>query len=75
MATFDWLSPDLYDDFKLFCETVDSWFCLQLIPAEAHDEGIHIEYGLNFLGTTSLKKFNQWKPTGAIEQENCNFLS
>lgn len=63
--TFDWTSTDQYDEFKLFRESVDSWFKLQTIPAEPDDAGIRIEYVLNFLGTPGRRKYNQWTPDDA----------
>ena len=32
--SFDWNTMEQYDDFQLFCKSVESWFTLQNIPAE-----------------------------------------
>ena len=65
MPTFEWTTSDQYDEFKLFCESTKSWFCLQAIPDEPDDKGAHLEYILNFLGTTGHQKWNQWTPANA----------
>ena len=56
--TFEWTTFDQYDEFKLFQESTDSWFHLQAIPEEQDDKGTHLEYILNFLGTTGHQKWN-----------------
>ena len=45
--------------FKLFCESMESCFHLQVIP-EPDDKGNHLKYILNFLSTTDNQKWNQW---------------
>ena len=32
--SFDWNTMKQYNDFQLFCKSVESWFTLQNIPAE-----------------------------------------
>ena len=32
--SFDWNTTEQYEDFQLFCKSVESWFILQNIPAE-----------------------------------------
>ena len=32
--SFDWNTTEQYDDFQLFCKSVESWFTLQNIPVE-----------------------------------------
>ena len=56
---FEWTMSDQYDKFKLFCESMESWFHLQAIPDEPDDKGAHLEYMLNFLGTTGHQKWKQ----------------
>ena len=70
--SFDWNTTEQYDDFQLFCKSVESWFTLQNIPAEtapgagpdAEPNPTRLEYVLNFLGNTGRRKFDRWKPTG-----------
>ena len=63
--TFKWTMSDQYDEFKLFCESTDSWFHFQAIPDEPDDKGACLEYILNFLGTIGYWKWNQWTPASA----------
>ena len=63
--TFKWSAPGQYNEFQLFHESLNSWFHLQGVPAEADDTGDRTEYILNFLGTTGHRNFKQWKPTSA----------
>ena len=70
--TFDWNSTEQYDDFQLFCKSVDSWFTLQNVAPEippgdptADINSTCLEYVLNFLGNAGCKKFDRWKPTGS----------
>ena len=70
--TFDWNSTEQYDNFQLFCKSVDSWFILQNIAPEippgdptADINSTCLEYVLNFLGNAGHKKFDRWKPTGS----------
>ena len=53
--TFEWTTSDQYDEFKLFCESMESWFHLQAIPDEPNDKGAHLEYILNFLSTMGTR--------------------
>ena len=66
--TFDWNSTEQYENFQLFIKSVNSWFTLQHITAEATPGGTsnstRLEYVLNFLGNTGCKKYEQWKPPG-----------
>ena len=65
-----------YDDFQLFCKSVESWFCLQNIPAETapgagpdvEPNSTALEYVLNFLGNTGYRKFDCWKLTGTADE-------
>ena len=34
IPSFDWNTTEQYDDFQLFCKSVESWFTLQNIPVE-----------------------------------------
>ena len=68
--TFEWTTCDQYDEFQLFWESTQSWFCLQAIPDEPDDKGVHLEYVLNFLGTTGCKKWNQWSPVSVTTDDN-----
>ena len=61
---FEWTTSDQYDEFKVFYESMESWFCLQAIPDEPNDKGAHLECTLNFLHTTGNQKWNQWTPAG-----------
>ena len=66
--TFDWNSTKQYDDFQLFCKSVDSWFTLQNVAPEippADINSTHLEYVLTFLGNAGHKKFDRWKLTGS----------
>ena len=36
--SFDWNTTKQYDDFQLFCKSVESWFTLQNIPMETAPE-------------------------------------
>ena len=54
--TFEWTTSEQYDEFRLFQECTESWFHLQAIPDEPDDKGAHLEYILNFLGTTGCQK-------------------
>ena len=60
---------DQYDEFKLFHESMESWFHLQAIPDEPNDKGSHLEYILNFLITTGCQKWNQWTPAGVTTHD------
>ena len=70
--SFNWNTTEQYDDFQLFCKSVESWFTLQNIPAEtgpgarpnAEPNSTQLEYVLNFLSNTGRTKFDCWKPTG-----------
>ena len=72
--SFDWNTMEQYDDFQLFCKSVESWFTLQNIPAEtpedptAEPNSTRLEYVLNFLGNTGRRKFDDWKPTGTADE-------
>ena len=74
--SFDWNTTEQYDDFQLFCKSVESWFTLQNIPAEtapgvgpdAEPNSTWLEYVLNFLGNTGHRKFDHWKPTGTADE-------
>ena len=72
--SFDWNTTEQYDDFQLFCKSVESWFTLQNIPAEtpedptAEPNSTRLEYVLNFLGNTGRRKFDHWKPTGTADE-------
>ena len=72
--SFDWNTTEQYDDFQLFCKSVESWFTLQNIPVETPDDpttepnSTHLEYMLNFLGNTGCRKFDHWKPTGTADE-------
>ena len=72
--SFDWNTTEQYDDFQLFCKSVESWFTLQNIPAEtpedptAEPNSTQLEYVLNFLGNTGCRKFDCWKPTGTADE-------
>ena len=61
--TGEWTTSDQCDEFKLFHESMESWFHLQAMPDEPSDKGAHLEYILNFLGTTGHQKWNQWTHT------------
>ena len=67
--TFEWTTSDQYDEFKLFQEIMESWFHLQAIPEEPDDKGAHLEYILNFLGTTGYWKWNQWTPASVTTDD------
>ena len=58
--TFEWTTSDQYDEFKLFCESIESWLHLQAIPDVPNDKSAHLEYILSFLSTTGHQKWNQW---------------
>ena len=65
-------TKEQYDDFQLFCKSVDSWFTLQNVAPEippgdstADISSTCLEYVLNFLGNAGHKKFDRWKPTGS----------
>ena len=72
--SFDWNTTEQYDDFQLFCKSVESWFTLQNIPAETPEDptvepnSTRLEYMLNFLGNTGRRKFDCWKPTGTADE-------
>ena len=72
--SFDWNTMEQYDYFQLFHKSVESWFTLQNIPAEtpgdstAETNSTRLEYVLNFLGNTGLRKFDCWKPTGTADE-------
>ena len=74
--SFDWNTTEQYDDFQLFCKSVESWFTLQNIPAEAapgagpsvEPNSTQLEYVLNFLGNTGCRKFDHWKLTGTADE-------
>ena len=63
-ATSEWTTSSQYDEFKLFWESTESWFCLQAIPEETDDKGAYLEYILNVLSTTGHWRWTQWTPTG-----------
>ena len=69
--TFDWQTTKQYEDFHLFCRSMESWYCLQGMKEEP-DDGTRLEYLLNFLGTTGQWKHEQWKPKGATEADHEN---
>ena len=62
--SFNWNTTEQYDDFQLFCNSVESWFTLQNTPAEtapgarpdAEPNSTRLEYVLNFLGNTGHRK-------------------
>ena len=60
---------DEYEEFKLFPESTESWFHLQAIPDESDDKCAHLEYILNFLGTTGHWKWNQWTPASVMADD------
>ena len=64
--TFDWQTTEQYEDFHLFCRSMESWYHLQGMKEEP-DDGTRLEYLLNFLGTTGQWKQEQWKPEHATE--------
>ena len=51
----------------MFLWALDSWFCLQGVPAEPSDDGFGHEYVFNFLSATGLRKLNQWMATSNSE--------
>ena len=59
--SFDWNTTEQYDDFQLFCKSVESWLTLQNIPAETPEDptvepnSTQLEYVLNFLGNTGRR--------------------
>ena len=67
--TFDWTTSDQYDEFKVNCESTESWFHFQVIPEEPDDKGTHLEYILDFLSTNGCQKWNQWTPTGVTTND------
>ena len=48
---------------------MESLFCLHPIPDDPDDKGAHLEYILNFLGTTGCQKWNQWTPAGVTADD------
>ena len=54
---------------NFFCESTESWFHFQEIPDEPNDTGTHLEYILNFLGTTGHQKWNQWTPASVTTDD------
>ena len=48
---------------------MESWFHLQAMPEESDEKGAHLEYMLNFLGTTGHWKWNQWTPASATTED------
>ena len=58
-----------YDEFKVFCESMDGLFHLQAIPDEPDGKGACLEYILNFLITTGYWKWNQWTPAGVTTDD------
>ena len=62
-------TSDQYDKFKLFWESMESWFHLWSITDKPDDKGAHFEYILNFLGTTGHQKWNQWTPASAVTDD------
>ena len=67
--TFEWTTSDQYHEFKLLCRSTERWFHLQAIPDKPNDKGAHLEYTLNFLGTTGHQKWNQWTPAGVTTDD------
>ena len=63
---FDWQMTEQYEDFCLFCKSMESWYCLQGMKEEP-DNDTRLEYLLNFLGTTGQWKHEQWKHDGATK--------
>ena len=63
---FDWKITKHYEDFCLFCKSMESWYHLQGMKEEP-DDGTRLKYLLNFLSTTGQWKHKQWKPDGAME--------
>ena len=53
--TFDWQTAEQYEDFHLFCRSMESWYCLQGMKEEP-DDGTRLQHLLNFLGTTGQQK-------------------
>ena len=66
---FEWTTSDQYDEFKLFQESMESWFYLQAIPDECDDKSACLGYILDFLGTTSCWKWDQWTPASATADD------
>ena len=66
--TFDWHSPEQFEDFPLFIKGMESWYMLQGIPDKAGDT-TRLEYLLNFLGPIGQRKHEQWNPSGAAAEE------
>ena len=72
--SFNWNTTEQYDDFQLFCKSVESWFTLQNIPVETpvdltvESNSTQLEYVLNFLGNTGHRKFDHWKLTGTADE-------
>ena len=69
--TFDWQTTKQYEDFHLFCRSMEIWYHLHGMKEEP-DNGTRLEYLLNFLGTTGQWKHEQWKPEGATEADHEN---
>ena len=71
--SFDWNIMEQFDDFQLFCKSVESWFTLQNILAETpvdspvEPKSTQLEYILNFLDNTGCRKLDHWKPTGSAD--------
>ena len=57
--TCEWTTSDQNDEFKLFLESMESWFHHQAIPDEPDNKIAFLEYVLNFLSTTGHQKWNQ----------------
>ena len=72
--SFGWNTTEQYDDFQLFHKSGESWLTLQNIPVEtpvdltAEPNSTHLEYLLNFLGNTGLRKFDHWKLTSTADE-------
>ena len=60
-----------YEDFHLFCKSMESWYHLQGMKEEP-DDGTRLEDLLNFLGTSGHWKHEQWKPEGATKADHKN---
>ena len=67
--TFEWTTSKQYDEFKLFCESTESWFHLLTIPDESDDKGALLECIQNFHGTPGCQRWNQWTPASVTTDD------
>ena len=65
--SFKWTAIDMYEEFQLFCKSLDSLFNLHGVPAEPGDDVCQAKVCPELSQLASHRKFNQGRPTSDSE--------